>query len=70
MIDTTAEYPEQLGGGTLAGPPEGALSALRVQAEEWIDRIGTSDGLSRGLTSGDWAHADQPGDRPGPRHLP
>lgn len=51
MLDTTAEYLEQLDGGTQDGPPEGALGALRVQAEDWIDRIGTTDGLSRGLTA-------------------
>ena len=50
MLDATAEYLEQLDGGTQAAPV-GALDALRAQAEEWVARVETAAGLSRGLTA-------------------
>lgn len=50
MLDTTAEYLEQLDGGAQpTGLPDDALRDLRTQAEEWIDRVQQAEGLSRGL---------------------
>lgn len=51
MLDATAEYLEQLDGGTQPEPPAGALDSLRTQAEEWIARVQDTNGLSRGLTA-------------------
>ena len=51
ILDATAEYLEQLDGGTQPEPPVGALDSLRTQAEEWIARVQDTNGLSRGLTA-------------------